>query len=57
MFAKGVRGGGGEPASLNVSLSLSGSGEPYSGTESLNLFLKSGLEGVWVRVSEVGARF
>ena len=50
IFAKGVRGGGGEPASFSVSLSLStpslGSGEAYSGAESLILSLKSGLEGV-----------
>lgn len=50
IFAKGVRGGGGEPASFSVSLSLLassvGSGEPYSGAESLILSLKSGLEGV-----------
>lgn len=50
IFAKGVRGGGGEPASFSVSLSLSwsysGPGEPYSGAESPILSLKSGLEGV-----------
>lgn len=48
--AKGVCGGGGEPASFNVSLSLSvsyvGSGKLCSGAESLTLCLKSGLEGV-----------
>ena len=60
MFPKGVLGGG-EPASFNVSLSLSGLsvgfGEPYSGAESLIFSLKPAPEGVRAGVVEVEGRF
>ena len=60
MFPKGVLGGG-EPASFNVSLSLSGLsarfGEPYSGAESCIFSSKPAAEGVRAGVAEAEGRF